>query len=255
MNAPRTTSSARVSDRRRSTTRWPPVRSIARSASSSARRARRSRPASSRPCSAGSTLCPPIASRRALSSSRSRRWALFLTGQMAAAKRCADSHPIVPGSAGPAEGRLYALRALLASFFPGEAGAADLARAGLALLGEDDPVRALTLFALGTARLAQGDWHGAIETLRPALEAARRTGQSMTAAASATMLGAGSGRDRRPTRGRSPESRGDRRFGRIREPGGAGHSGSWCIGCSASSATRRATSSRPGSSSSVASRR
>ena len=118
-------------------------------------------------------------------------WALFLTGQMAGAKRCADSHPIVPGSAGPAEGRLYALRALLASFFPGEAGAVDLARAGLALLDEDDPVRALTLFALGTARLAQGDWHGAIETLGPALETARRTGQSMTAAASATMLGLG----------------------------------------------------------------
>ncbi len=67
-------------------------------------------------------------------------WTLFLTGQMAAAKRCADSHPIAPGSAGPAEGRLYALRALLAPFFPGEAGATDLARAGLALLGEDDPV-------------------------------------------------------------------------------------------------------------------
>ena len=118
-------------------------------------------------------------------------WTLFLTGQMAAAKRCADSHPIAPGSAGPAEGRLYALRALLASFFPGEAGATDLARAGLALLGEDDPVRALTLFALGTARLARGDWTGAVETLRPALETARRTGQSVTAAASATMLGVG----------------------------------------------------------------
>jgi len=118
-------------------------------------------------------------------------WALFLTGQMAAARRCVDSHPIAPGSPGPAEGRLYALRALLASFFPGEPGATDLARAGLALLGEDDPVRALTLFALGTAKLAQGDWSGAIETLRPALETARRTGQSMTAAASATMLGVG----------------------------------------------------------------
>ena len=118
-------------------------------------------------------------------------WTLFLTGQMAAAKTCADAHPIAPDSAVPAEGRLYALRALLASFFPGETGATDLARAGLVLLGEDDPVRALTLFALGTANLAQGDWTGAIETLRPALETARRTGQSMTAAASATMLGVG----------------------------------------------------------------
>ena len=118
-------------------------------------------------------------------------WSLFLTGQMAAAKICADGHPIAPGSAGAADGRLYALRALLAPFFPGEAGAAELARAGLALLGEDDPVRALTLFALGTAMLAEGDWTGAVETLRPALETARRTGQSMTAAASATMLGVG----------------------------------------------------------------
>jgi ATP/maltotriose-dependent transcriptional regulator MalT len=118
-----------------------------------------------------------------------RGWALFLSGQMAAAKASADSHPIAPPSAGSAEGRLVALRALLAPFFPGEAGAADLARAGLALLGEDDPVRSLTLFSLGTAMLAQGDWSGAIETLRPALETARRAGQSITAAASATMLG------------------------------------------------------------------
>lgn len=116
-------------------------------------------------------------------------WALFLSGQVAAAKASADSHPIGPGSAGSAEGRLYALRALLASVFPSDADAADLARAGLVLLGEDDPVRPLTLLALGTATIAQGDWTGAIDILRTALETARRIDMSMIAAASASMLG------------------------------------------------------------------
>jgi LuxR family maltose regulon positive regulatory protein len=105
-----------------------------------------------------------------------RGWALFLTGQMAAARAVADSHPLAPGSRGPAAGRLYALRALLAPFFAGEPDAEDLARAGLELLGPDDPIRALTLLALGTAQLAAGEWTSAAETLRPALEAARHTG-------------------------------------------------------------------------------
>jgi LuxR family maltose regulon positive regulatory protein len=116
-------------------------------------------------------------------------WALFLSGQVAAAKASADSHPIGPGSAGSGEGRLYALRALLASVFPSDADATDLARAGLVLLGEDDPVRPLTLLALGTARLGRGDWTGAIEILRTARETARRIDMSMIAAASAAMLG------------------------------------------------------------------
>jgi LuxR family maltose regulon positive regulatory protein len=120
-----------------------------------------------------------------------RGWALFLTGQIAAAKACADSHPITPRAPGSPEGRLYALRALLAPFFPGEADAEDLARSGLELLGEDDPIHAMTLLALGVAWLSRSEWMAAIETLRPALESARRTGRWMTAAASATMLGLG----------------------------------------------------------------
>lgn len=120
-----------------------------------------------------------------------RGWALFLTGQIAAARACADGHPIAPGVAGAAEGRLCALRTALGAFFPSEPGADDLAQASLDLLGADDPVRALTLLALGTTRLSRGEWVAAIETLRTALEAARRTGQSMTAAAAATTLGLG----------------------------------------------------------------
>jgi LuxR family maltose regulon positive regulatory protein len=117
-----------------------------------------------------------------------RGWALFLTGQVAAARACADS-PIAPGIAGSAEGRLYALRVVLDPFFPSERGADDLAGASLELLGADDPVRALTLLALGTTRLSRGEFVAAIETLRLALASARRTGQSMTAAAAATVLG------------------------------------------------------------------
>ena len=118
-------------------------------------------------------------------------WALFLTGQMAAAKAAAEGHPLAPGSRGPAAGRLYALRALLAPFFPGEPDAETLARAGLEMLGTDDPIRALTLLALGTAQLAAGEWTSAVETLRQALEAARRSGQPMAVVAAATMLGLG----------------------------------------------------------------
>jgi LuxR family maltose regulon positive regulatory protein len=118
-------------------------------------------------------------------------WALFLTGQMAAAKAAAESHPLAPGSRGPADGRLYALRALLAPFFPGEPDVESLARAGLELLGTDDPIRALTLLALGTAQLAAGEWTSAVETLRPALDAARHTRQPMAVVAAATMLGLG----------------------------------------------------------------
>ena len=118
-------------------------------------------------------------------------WALFLTGEIAAAKAAADSHPLEPGPRGSAEGRLYALRAVLAPFFPGEPDAENLARAGLELLGADDPIRALTLLALGTAQLAAGEWTSAVETLRPALEAARHSGQPMAGVAAATMLGLG----------------------------------------------------------------
>ena len=118
-----------------------------------------------------------------------RAWALFLSGEVAAAKACVDSCPIGLSSAGAGEGRLLALRALLASVFPSEPGAPDLEGAGLVLLGEDDPVRPLALVALGTARISQGDWTGAIEVLRAAHETAARNGMSMIAAASATMLG------------------------------------------------------------------
>ena len=120
-----------------------------------------------------------------------RGWALFLTGQIAAAKAAADGHPLAPGSRGQAEGRLYALRALLAPFFPGESDAENLARAGLELLGKDDSIRALTLLALGTALLAAGEWASALETLRPALDAARHTGQPMAVVTAVTMLGLG----------------------------------------------------------------
>ena len=78
---------------------------------------------------------------------------------------------------------------MLDPFFPSERGADDLAGASLELLGADDPVRALTLLALGTTRLSRGEFVAAIETLRLALASARRTGQSMTAAAAATVLG------------------------------------------------------------------
>jgi LuxR family transcriptional regulator, maltose regulon positive regulatory protein len=118
-------------------------------------------------------------------------WALFLTGQIAAAQACAERQPIAAGADGPAEGRLYALRALLAPIISGAPDAANLARAGLELLGEDEPVRVLTLLALGTAKLAASEPARAVETLRPALAAARRTRQPMAVLTAAAMLALG----------------------------------------------------------------
>ena len=191
MNARPTTSGGPAPTRRRSAIYWQPARSTARF-DLVERAARQTFEAGELATLLGwLDALPPERVATDVELVSLQGWALFLTGQMAAAKAAADSHPLASGSRGPADGRLYALRALLAPFFPGEPDAEDLARAGLELLGAADPIRALTLLALGTAQLAAGKWTSAIETLRPALEAARHTGQPMAVVAAATMLGLG----------------------------------------------------------------
>ena len=85
---------------------------------------------------AGSRPCHPIASRRARSSSRCMAWALFETGQ--AGGRGGDGAERIsprPRRAGPAEGRLLVLLALMATVTGPDA--EDLAHEGLGLVGDD----------------------------------------------------------------------------------------------------------------------
>lgn len=105
-------------------------------------------------------------------------WALLFTGQPAAAAACVQSGLLGMGAGGPAQGRLLALRALLATVTGPDA--EQLARASLELLGDhDDFFRALTLQAVGMAQWSGGELAAAVETWRSALGAATRTRQPM----------------------------------------------------------------------------
>ncbi len=117
-------------------------------------------------------------------------WALLLAGQPAAAKACVDSRHMGSRAGGPAEGRLVALQALLASVTGRDA--ERLARASLELLGEDDNLfRALALQAVGMAQWSDGDLTAAVETWRLTLEAATRTRQPMVVFPAVTALANG----------------------------------------------------------------
>jgi LuxR family transcriptional regulator, maltose regulon positive regulatory protein len=154
-------------------------------------------------------------------------WALFLTGQIAAAQACAEGRAIEGDAGGPAEGRLYALRALLAPIIAGESDDDGLVRAGIALLGDDEPVRVLTLLALGTAKLAAGESASAVETLRPALAAARHTAQPMAVVTAAAMLALGLN-----ATGARPEAEALSRavLEEVRDARGRAPAGSWYLG-------------------------
>jgi len=154
-------------------------------------------------------------------------WALFLTGQIAAAQACAEGHTIEGDAGGPAEGRLYALRALLAPIIAGESDDDGLVWAGIALLGDDEPVRVLTLLALGTAKLAAGESASAVETLRPALASARHTAQPMAVVTAAAMLALGLN-----ATGARPEAEALSRavLEEVRDARGRAPAGSWYLG-------------------------
>jgi LuxR family maltose regulon positive regulatory protein len=114
-------------------------------------------------------------------------WALFETGQVAAAVTLAEIHLASSDARGPAEGRLVVLRALMATMIGPDA--ADIADDGLELV-EDDPLfRSFGLLAAGLATLARGEYPAAVETLRAGFEAALRAGNPMAVLSAVNPLG------------------------------------------------------------------
>ena len=117
-------------------------------------------------------------------------WALLFAGQPAAARACADRHLTGLVRGGTAEGRLLALRALLATL--GGPDAERLGRASLVLLDDgDDLFRALTLQAIGMAQWSGGELPAAVETWRSTLDAAIHAGQRMALFPAVTALANG----------------------------------------------------------------
>ena len=113
-------------------------------------------------------------------------WALFDTGQLAAADAEAARHLAATSDRGPAEGRLLALRSLLQTVTGPDA--ESLAQAGLDLLGDDVFFRSSCLQAIGLARLARGERPAAVEGLTAAFELIRHAGPAV-AFAGVTPLG------------------------------------------------------------------
>lgn len=124
-------------------------------------------------------------------------WALFNTGQLAAADARAERHLAATSDRGPAEGRLLALRALLQTVMGPDA--ESLARAGLELVGDDTFFRSSCLQALGLASLARGELPAAVEGLTVAFELIRHAGPAVAFAGvtplSQALLAAGRRRD------------------------------------------------------------
>jgi LuxR family maltose regulon positive regulatory protein len=116
-----------------------------------------------------------------------KAWALFLTGQVAAAVSDAERHLAASPARGPAEGRLLVLRALMATVTGPDA--EGLATEGLDLVDDDPLFRSLTLQAAGLARLARGQYAAAVETLRAAFEEAAGAGHPMAVLPAVNPLG------------------------------------------------------------------
>lgn len=109
-----------------------------------------------------------------------RAWALFDTGQLAAAEAEAARHLAATSDRGPAEGRLLALRALLQTVTGPDA--ESLAQAGLEAVGDDAFFRSACLQAIGLARLARGELPAAVEGLTAAFELIRHAGPTVALA-------------------------------------------------------------------------
>ncbi len=117
-------------------------------------------------------------------------WTLLFTGQPAAARAVAESRLQGSGVGGPAQGRLLALSALVATV-TGPA-AEHLARTSLEVLDEnDDLFRALALQAAGMAQWSRGELAAAVETWRLTLDAAARSHQPMAVFPAVTALANG----------------------------------------------------------------
>ena len=114
-------------------------------------------------------------------------WALFETGQVAAALDLARRHLNASGVRGPAEGRLLVLQALMATVTGSDA--ESLADEGLRLIGEDELFRSRAYQAAGLARLARGEYGPAVETLREGYAAAIRARHPMAVLPAVNALG------------------------------------------------------------------
>ena len=114
-------------------------------------------------------------------------WALFETGQVAAALTLAGRHLASSGSPGPAEGRLLILQGLMATVTGPDA--EKLATEGLDLVGDDPLFRSFGLLATGLAALARGEYTPAAGILRAGFEEALRAGNPMAVIPAVNPLG------------------------------------------------------------------
>ncbi len=104
-------------------------------------------------------------------------WALFNTGRLAEAETCARTYLAGADTEAVGRGRMLVLRALAQTFSGPDA--ERLARAGLALLQDDDPLfESKALQSIGLAQLAQGRLAAAVDTLRSGVTAALRSGHA-----------------------------------------------------------------------------
>ncbi len=114
-------------------------------------------------------------------------WALFEAGQVGAAVALAGRHLASSEARGPAEGRLLALCALLATVTGPDA--ERLALEGLELIGDDPLFRSFALAAAGLATLARGDYAAAVVTLRAGFEVALLAGNPIALISAVNPLG------------------------------------------------------------------
>jgi LuxR family maltose regulon positive regulatory protein len=116
-----------------------------------------------------------------------RAWALFETGNLAAAVAMAESHLATTAARGPAEGRLLVLLALLATVTRPDADR--LAHEALELVGDDAYFRSLAVQAAGYAALARGEYETAVGIMRQAFALAQRAGHPMAVLPAVNPLG------------------------------------------------------------------
>jgi LuxR family maltose regulon positive regulatory protein len=116
-------------------------------------------------------------------------WSLLFTGQVEAAIACAATSLDPRDATSQAEGRLLALRAVLATV--AGTGAEALATSAFELIGDDHFFRAIALLALGMERWTHGEIAAGLASWRTALDEAMEAGQPMAVALAATALASG----------------------------------------------------------------
>jgi LuxR family maltose regulon positive regulatory protein len=118
-------------------------------------------------------------------------WGRFYTGDLAGAAaiatRAGAAAAVGSVDRSSATGRLLVLRALIGTTL--DPAAEQIARQGIAILGDDDLFRSLGLQAAGLAQLARGDVQGSLETLRAAFDAAEASAHPIAVLPAVNPLG------------------------------------------------------------------